>query len=160
LYPEYTIYRSAVSNSNDYVVSNDLKSSFGLTSHAFPLCYGSPPGPTPTPTIDPNSDYCNEVEARPEYLDDEIGLTLPIPRYGQGTCIQIGGWSIGISWLESVLPSLFDIDVPDSIGVPGFNLCVHPFVLGYFNLFGILIDMDLLLLAISLIMIMRWIANN
>ncbi len=123
------------------------------------LCYGIETQ-APTATPDTGADYCAVVEARPEFLADEIGLSLPIPVYGAGECVQIGGWSIDISWLEAIFPNLFTFNMPDSLGVPGFILCIHPFLMGEFNLFGLMIDMDLLLYVTACIAIIRWLARS
>jgi hypothetical protein len=137
---------------------SDYKTSFNGFYKFYPICYGQPPAPTPQPTLDTGSDYCNEVE--PEYLMDKIGLELPTPRFGEGQCIVVGGWSIGLGWLESIFPNLFQFNVPESFGVPGFNLCLHPFTFGYINLFGILLDMDVLFLLVSYIMVVRWLLRS
>ncbi|MBE0652104.1 MAG: hypothetical protein IH595_14850 [Bacteroidales bacterium] len=147
-------------------VKADYKTTFNATINSYPVCYGTSPTATPyptpqyTPTIDTGSDYCNEVEEKPENLADEIGLELPIPSFGEGTCIVIGGWSIDLTWLESIFPNLFTFGMPDSLGVPGFNLCLHPFTFGYMNLFGILLDMDVMFLLVSYIMVVRWLLRS
>lgn len=131
------------------------------------MCFGvNEPTATPMPTLnvtataDTGSDYCNVVEAKPAYLADQIGIELPIPRAGVGQCTQIAGWEIGIGWLESILPNLFNFTVPEYIGVPGFILCVHPFTFGTINLLGVLLDMDVLLLLVAYIAVVRWLMRS
>lgn len=118
-----------------------------------------PPQPSPTPTQNTGSDYCNEVESKPVYEADEIGLSLPTPAYGQGQCVVIG-FNIGTAWLENLFPNLFQFNVPDSLGVPDFQVCLRPMTLGEINVFGLLIDVDYLLLAASLIMVVRWLFRS
>lgn len=125
------------------------------------LCYGNNESAPiqPIPTIDTDSDYCNEVEAKPVYEADEVGLELPTPAYGQGQCVVIG-FNIGTAWLENLFPNLFQFNVPDSLGVPDFQVCLRPMTLGDVNIFGLLIDVDYLLLAASLIMVVRWLFRS
>ena len=152
-------------DTNDYQIRaiNDYINAFDVNYDVYAACFGVPLAtatPQFTPTVDTGSDFCNEVEERPEYAADEIGISLPIPRFGEGSCIVIGGWSIDISWIEAIFPNLFQFNVPDTLGVPGFNLCLHPFTFGYMNLLGILLDMDVMFLLVSYIAVVRWLMRS
>lgn len=131
-----------------------------------PICYGIAPTATPyptpqmTPTINTGADYCAEVEAEPSTEEEEIGISLPTPIYGEGQCVIIGNFSIDLGWLSSIFPTLFTYGVPDELGVPGFQICVRPISFGNINLFGLLVNVDYFILVGSLVMVLRWILRS
>jgi hypothetical protein len=108
----------------------------GAVTNFYWLCSGGDPNQE-DPEV-PGTGYCDVVQPS---RDDPIGIGLPGPVIGPKSCLQIGGWTIGLTWL-STLAELAGIENPQSYTVPGFIICLRPIVFGDVNLFGQQVSLD------------------
>jgi hypothetical protein len=96
-----------------------------------PLC-GEPATATPV------ADYCASVDGYEP--GEEIGLELPMPIIGPATCFGVDEITLGLSLLN-LIPGIDDMD---DVTFPGMQVCARAIEFGDLQLFGLLVNLDVI----------------
>lgn len=157
---KYSTYSQTNFNGDNFIVrifNSSARDMHATINRLSTLCYGVPPAPTPTPASTQQSGYCAVVNGNGQNQAPlDLGWELPSPYVGPSTCWSFGNWTIGLSWISS-LGELVDVEVPDSVSLPGWNICAKPIYFGHLQLFDMSVDLDVLASAVAAIALLMWV---
>jgi len=100
--------------------------------------------PAPTATAVPDDDYCWEVEG---IEGDGLGIELPGFTVGAGRCYGIDEISV-------------NLPIVGEWSVPFLEVCFERLEFGELNLFGVIVDMDVLAAVAAGVVTLRWLLRS
>lgn len=106
---------------------------------------------TATPTATPVLSYCSSVDGSLPSAEPDLGIALPVITVGEAVCTGLGEITIPFS----ILNLIGDWEFSDLV-IPGIEICFRPVSFGVLDLFGVLVDLDLMVLLMSGALVLRW----
>lgn len=110
---------------------------------------------TPDPT--PISSYCSEIDGTvtgSDPLEGDDNFSLPVIRYGEASCVSLGGFTIPMGWLTAVFPNATDVTIP------GLQVCFTPLEFGKLNIFGLSVNLDTMAMIMAAVVLVRLLTRS